>query len=138
MKCEPHGKLNLNTKNAEQLGLLNASITQLQLVSNLIICKPVSPIETTFVCLEIPIVQKSWSVKYIDSKPPLFQTKLVTIFLKLGFHPIDIYIFIPTIFENLTFMQYFKQYAHDHKIYSIYNFFEKIILVLLFMETKSN
>jgi len=59
MKCEPHGKLNLNTKNAEQLGLLNASITQLQLVSNLIISKPVSPIEITFVCLEILIVQKS-------------------------------------------------------------------------------
>jgi hypothetical protein len=58
MKCEPHGKLNLNTKNAKQLGLKNASIIQLQLVSNLIISKPVSMVEITFVCLETPILQK--------------------------------------------------------------------------------
>jgi hypothetical protein len=31
MKCEPHGTLNLNTKNIEWLGLQNASKLQLQL-----------------------------------------------------------------------------------------------------------
>jgi hypothetical protein len=59
MKCEPHGKLNLNTKNAKQLGFLNASIIQLQVISNLIISKPISPTKVTLVCLEIPIVQKN-------------------------------------------------------------------------------
>jgi len=58
MKCELHGKLNLNTKNVEQLGLKLASIIQLQLISNLIISKHVSTIETSFICLKIPIVQK--------------------------------------------------------------------------------
>jgi hypothetical protein len=42
------------------------------------------------------------------------------------------------IFEIFTFMQYFKQYAHDCKIYPIYNFLEKVILVLLRMKTKNN
>jgi len=59
MKCEPHGKFNLNTKNVERLGFKNASIIQLQLVSNLIIFKPISPAEVAFACLEIPIVKKS-------------------------------------------------------------------------------
>jgi hypothetical protein len=78
MKCEPHGKLNLNTKNAEWLCLKSESIIQLQIIFNLIIFKPTSLIETTFVCFEIPIVQKRQGIKYIDSKPPLLWTKLVT------------------------------------------------------------
>jgi hypothetical protein len=33
-------------------------------------------------------------------------------------------------------MQYFKKYTHDRNIYSIYNFLEKMILVLLFVKKK--
>jgi hypothetical protein len=74
------------------------------LIFNLIISKPISLVELALVCLEIPIVQKSQGIKYIDSKLPLLWTNLLTIFLKIGFYPIDIYIFKPTIFEKLTFM----------------------------------
>jgi hypothetical protein len=57
MKCEPHGTLNLNTKNVEWLGLQNAS--KLQLISSFIISKLVSPAEVTLICLDIPIIHKS-------------------------------------------------------------------------------
>jgi hypothetical protein len=41
------------------------------LIFNLIISKPISLVELALVCLEIPIVQKSQGIKYIDSKLPL-------------------------------------------------------------------
>jgi hypothetical protein len=107
MKCEPHGTLNINTKNVERLGLQNASQVQLQLISPLIISKHVSLVEATFVCLDIPIIHKSCAIKYIDSKPPLLHKKLITKSQILGFHPIDIYIFKPIQFEHITFVQYF-------------------------------
>ncbi len=66
----------MNTKNAKQLGFLNESIIQLQIKFNLIIFKLASLVEATFVCLEIPIVQKSQSIKYIDSKPHYFEQNL--------------------------------------------------------------
>jgi hypothetical protein len=68
----------------------------------------------------------------------LLQTKLFTKFKKLGFHPIDIYISIKIIFEKLTFMQYFKQYAHDCKIYSIYIIFGKNDIGFIIYEKKLN
>jgi hypothetical protein len=58
MKCEPHGTLNINTKNVERLGLQNASQVQLQLISTLIISKHVSLVEATFICLDIPLYTK--------------------------------------------------------------------------------
>ncbi len=63
MKCEPHGTLNLNTKNIEWLGLQNASKLQLQLISSFIISKLVSHAKITFICLDIPIIHKSWTIK---------------------------------------------------------------------------
>jgi hypothetical protein len=69
MKCEPHGTLNLNKKNAKRFGLRDVFEVQLQLISSLIINKPISPQETTLTCLQIPIVQKNVVVRYIDSKP---------------------------------------------------------------------
>jgi hypothetical protein len=59
MKCEPHGPINLNKKNAERLGLHGASDAQLKLISSLIIAKPVSPSEAALACLQIPIIQKA-------------------------------------------------------------------------------
>jgi hypothetical protein len=67
MNCEPHGRLKLNTKHVEQLGLQNASKLQLQLISSFIISKPMSLVEVTFICLDIPIIHKSWAIKYINS-----------------------------------------------------------------------
>jgi hypothetical protein len=44
---------------------------QLQLISNLIISKPKSHVKATPTCLQMPIIQKKWAIKYINSKPPL-------------------------------------------------------------------
>jgi hypothetical protein len=107
MKCEPHGTLNINTKNVKRLDLQNASQVQLQLTYPLVISKHGSFLETTLICLDIPIVHKSCAIKYIDSRPLLLHRKLVTKSRILGFHPIDIYMFKPIQFEHLTFVQYF-------------------------------
>jgi len=105
MKCEPHGTFNF--LNVERLGLQNASQVQLQLISILIISKHVSLVEGTLICLDIPIIHKSCAIKYIDSKPQVLHTKLVTKSIILGFHPIDIYISKLIQFDQLTFAQYF-------------------------------
>jgi len=54
----------------------------------LIISKPLSSAKATIIYSKISIIPKK-KVKYIDSKPPLHQTKLVTKSIILGFHPID-------------------------------------------------
>jgi hypothetical protein len=55
----------------------------------------------------------------------------------LGFHPIDIYIYKPIAFQELTFIQYFKQYTHDHKLYPTYQIFEKDdIGLIIFLNKK--
>ncbi len=43
----------------------------------------------------------------------------------MGFYPIDIFIFKPIALQELTFMQYFKQYTHDRKLYPTYQIFKK-------------
>ncbi len=44
---------------------------QLQLICNLITSKPKSLVKATPTCLQMPIIQKKQTIKYIDSKPPL-------------------------------------------------------------------
>jgi len=91
MKCEPQSTIKLDGVNVRSLGLVYATPLQLQLISATIIAKLVSPIESALSCLQIPIISKSVSVKYVDSKPPNLHTKMVTKSRILGFHPIDIY-----------------------------------------------
>jgi hypothetical protein len=52
-KCEPHGTLNLSKKKkkAKWLGLQDVSEVQLQLISSLIINKPIYPQEVAFTWL---------------------------------------------------------------------------------------
>jgi hypothetical protein len=50
-----------------------------------------SPIEVAFTCLYIPVVQKSTTIKYINSKPPHTHIKIITKSRVLGFHPIYVY-----------------------------------------------
>jgi hypothetical protein len=113
MKCEPHGPIHLNKKNAERLGLQGASDAQLLLISSLIIAKPVAPSEAALACLQVPIITKSRIVTYIDSKPPTLRTKIVTSSHVLGFHPMDSYTNRPIEFENFTFTEYFTKYETD-------------------------
>jgi hypothetical protein len=67
MKCEPYGCVKLNVNNVVPLRLQNVSPLQLKLISTLIMSKLVSLIEVALTCLQIPIVQRSIGVKYIDS-----------------------------------------------------------------------
>jgi hypothetical protein len=133
MKCEPHGTLNFNFVNVKQLGLQNASQVQLQLIFILIISKHVSLVDGTFICLNIPIIHKCCAVKYINSKPQVLCTKLVTKSRILGFDPIDIFISKPIQFEQLIFAQYFKNMIITIKYILDVNDLEKIVLDLLFM-----
>jgi hypothetical protein len=91
MKCEPQGTIKLDDVNAIRLGLVDATLLQLQLILATITAKHVSPTEATFSCLQIPIISKNVVVKYVDSKPPNLRTKMVAKSKILGFHPIDIY-----------------------------------------------
>ncbi len=59
MKCDPHGSIYFNIKNVECSGLEYASKLQLQLFFYLIISKHVLLVETTFICLDIPIIHKN-------------------------------------------------------------------------------
>ncbi len=76
MKCEPYGALNLNQKNVKCLGLQIISQMQLQFVSSLIITKLASTTKVALTCLQILVVQKCITIKYIDSKPLDMHTKI--------------------------------------------------------------
>jgi hypothetical protein len=95
MKCKPHDAIFIYlffNKNTERLGLHDLLDTQLQMISSWIISKFVSLLKMTSTCLQIPIVQNSITIKYIDSKLPSLQTKIVKKSKMFGFHCIDIYI----------------------------------------------
>jgi hypothetical protein len=77
----------------------------------LITSKCVSPTKVALTCLQIPIVQKNITIKYIDSKHTNLQTKVLSKSRFLGFHPIDIYKSRTSTFEYLTFYEYFEKYA---------------------------
>jgi hypothetical protein len=64
----------------------------------------VSIAEAIIICLDIPIIHESWTIKYNNSKPPLLRTKLIIKLKILRFHPIDVYVFKPIQF---AFVQYF-------------------------------
>jgi hypothetical protein len=79
---------------------------------------------------------KNQAIKYIYSKPLLFCTKLITKSRNLGIHPIDVCVFNPTQFEQLTFVQYFKKYTYDHKVYPTCQKFGKTNLGFIIYENK--
>jgi len=76
MKCEPHGKLNLNAKNAKHLGFkMHKKIIKINFFIHHI--KTCLTYRSNIICLDILIIHKSQAIKYIDSKPPLLHTKLI-------------------------------------------------------------
>jgi hypothetical protein len=109
MKCEPQGIIKLDDVSARSLGLVDATPLQVQLISTTITTKLVSP--TNLSCLQIPIISKSASVKYVDSKLPNLHTKMVTKSRILGFHPVDIYCVQPSNMAQYTFTKYWKQFS---------------------------
>jgi len=96
----------LDDASARSLGLVDATPLQLQFISTIIKLKLVFPAEATFSCLQIPIISKSVSVKYVDSKLLNLCTKMVTKSRILGFHPIDIYCVQPSDMAQYTFTKY--------------------------------
>jgi len=110
MKYEPQGTINLDDVSARSLGLVDATPLQLQLISTIIKLKLVFLATAAFSCLQIPIISKNVSVKYVDSKLPNLHTKMVTKSKILGFHPIDIYCVQPSDMAQYTFTKYYKQF----------------------------
>jgi hypothetical protein len=111
MKCEPQGTVKLDDVSVRNLGLVDATLLQLQLISTTIIAKLVSPTKMTLSCLQIPIISKIVGVKYVDSKPPNLCTKMVTKSKILGFHTIDIYCVRPSNMAQHTFTKYWRQFS---------------------------
>ncbi len=110
VKCEPQGTIKLDGISGRNLGLVDATPLQVQLILATIPMKPISPNEAALSCLQIPIILKSVGVKYVDSKPPNLCTKMVTKSKIFGFHPIDIYCMRPSIMAQYTFTKYWKQF----------------------------
>ncbi len=137
MKCEPHGCIELNTKNASCLSWQNISPLYLKLIFTLFTLKPVSPTEVALTCLQIPIVQKNIGVKYIDSKHPHLQTKVLSKSRFLSFHPIDIYKSTPSKFEYFTFYEYFEKYELYKMVHPSFQQYGKDCYVILFTKMKN-
>jgi hypothetical protein len=97
----------------------------------------VSPTKVALKCLQIPIVQKNIALKYIDSKHPHLQTKVLSKSRFLGFHPIDIYKSRPSKFEYLTFYEYFEKYELKKWYILHFNNIRKMFYVLLFTKMKN-
>jgi hypothetical protein len=113
MKCEPHSPIQLNKWSAKGLDLQGPSDTQLQLMSSLIIVKPVAASEAALACLQVSIFTKSRAVTYVDLKLPIPRTKIVANSRFLGFHPINGYTNRLEEFEDTTFIEYFTTYKTD-------------------------
>ncbi len=111
MKCEPWGTIKLEFVSATSLGLVDATYLQFQLILTTITTKLVSPIETAFSCLQMPIIPKKCWCKVCWFKLLNLRTKMVTKSRILGFHPIDIYYVWPSNMAQCTFTKYRKQFS---------------------------
>jgi hypothetical protein len=65
-------------------------------------------------------------MKYIDSKAPHLQTKLLSKSRLLGFHPINNFKCRPFNFENIKFYENFQKYELKKMIHPLKNM-EKIV-----------
>jgi hypothetical protein len=110
MKSEPLGTINIDPKNAKRLGLENLDPVQLQIISAMVTAKPVTSTEAAMTCLNIPIVQRSVQVVYIDSKPPNMWTHYVTKSRMFTIHSTVIYSHRHPDFENLPFKAYYNRF----------------------------
>ena len=70
MKTEPMGKLTLSTENATKLGLCDVSEAQLRIIENMVIAQPISPCEAALMLAEIPVVEMSSIVEFVDTSHP--------------------------------------------------------------------
>jgi hypothetical protein len=74
---------------------------------------------------------KNIAVKYIDSKHPHPQTKVLSKSRFLGFHPIDIYKSKPSKFEYLTFYEYFAKYEFLKMVCPSFQQYGKDVLLFI-------
>lgn len=103
--------MNLDTKNAEALGLGGLDEEQLKLVSSMVLNRPVCATEAACSLLQIPIVQMSETVHYFKSQPLQFRTRrVVNSKIVKEDLPIGIYMARPKELEDVTFCDYFTQY----------------------------
>lgn len=112
VKTEPCGELNLNVDLAARLGLHDLSEPQLKLLSATVLSRPVSPCEAALYCLQIPVVQKSDAVVFVDSLPPGLRSHRFSKWASRPVvPPIDLYCGRPSCLNKVTFPDYFKGFV---------------------------
>jgi hypothetical protein len=111
IKTELVGELDLDSTLGNRLGLDGLTDQQLRLLSAAVLSHPVSPCEAALTCLQIPVIQRSEAITFIDSSPPELRTHH---FSKWAIRPtipaVDLYCGRPSVLAPVTFVDYFKQY----------------------------
>ena len=114
MKTEPLGNLKLNAGIAKNMGLHDFSEQELQLISALVLARPVSPTLAALDLLQIPLVWcgKGDSVTHVKSVPPRLRS---TRWSPAGpsrvlLPPVNTYELKPASLVQVTFYEYFRTY----------------------------
>jgi hypothetical protein len=128
MKCEPLGKLNLDTDAAKQLGLGNISESQLKAINALTMSQPVSSTQAATAMLGIDTIIRSESVQSIYSTPPDLRIRYVTRSTSLYVPFVDRNCARPVLLEDITFTKYFSEYQIEKKAIPSRTFVEKDLL----------
>ena len=108
--------MQFDTAAVASLNLANISAAQLKVITAAILAKPVSPAEATLTMLQIPILQSSSPVDYVNSSPPELRTRKVLHGNEVVAHAIDLYAARPSCLDaelqDMTFYTYQIGRAH--------------------------
>lgn len=110
LKSEP---LRMNVENWRRLGLQNVINMQLRIIASTTMAKPSLANEGPLACLQIPTVQKSIGIQYVDINLPNGRKslKIVSRSKRIGVHAMDHYSGCPANMEIIMFHQYWDKYT---------------------------
>ena len=115
MKCEPTGRLRLDDEAVKTLGLGHLTKAQRRLAAALCMTKPVPPSEAALMLLGIPVVQKSRTVHFLGTVPPMLRTRRVTKWGGVTRKPVDEYLNRPPELADVPCLPYLRRYLHTTK-----------------------
>jgi hypothetical protein len=112
LKCEVSGSLELDEAALTKLGLHNTSLLQGKLASAAFTSKPMGPGELALIATGEPLVVKSFTVKYVDCRPPEQRTLTFLHGSGVFINEVTRYGGRPRTpdLSGLTFPEYFAQY----------------------------
>jgi hypothetical protein len=109
MKADHPAEVVLGTAAAERLGL-TGSEEMLQLLSSMVLAKTVSPCESAALLAGHKVVHKTCKVVHIPTLPPTQRTRRIGPAQTVVIAKVDQYCGRPAAFEQLTLVQYFKNF----------------------------